>query len=549
MASKQQEADESTPLFEKSSSDWTFGVYDWTQNLYRELGYKLFWLLFIVEHLMRGFVSDFAGSAGSYIYKAYNVSGPVMQVYGGITQLPWAMKPLIGLVSDLVPIGGYNKAPYMAISACMGAVAFFVVGSVPTKALPILGVVACFFFQELQLSTNDILAEAKYAERIRDKPAIGPSVLTYVWFGMGAAGMVGLALSGVSITYLGPKALYLICAFPAAAVLVPVLLGYMEERQVSAEALVKARARFWEQKEACVLCVTIFLSCVFLTTVALISADPGRNAMAAVIVFLVNLVTFSVALSPGIAMFNAWSLLQTSLSLSTGGAGFYFATDTPEQYPEGPHFSPFFYNSVIGTVGAILSLVGIASYEKYLSKTSYRSVLVVTNVALSVFNLLDAFFYLRINVRWGIPDHAFVLGTSVFANIINQWQWMPQVVILAYFCPKGMEATMYALLAGCHNLGNTVASSCGAYLLVCMGVNPNGSPHESAQFQNLWKASMIASVLPLISAVGLFKLVPDVKQGDKVLDDACDATSGSLWKRWTGVADRPSAAGAPSNPA
>lgn len=35
--------------------------------------------------------------------------------------------------------------------------------------------------------------------------------------------------------------------------------------------------------------------------------------------------------------------------LSAGGAAFYFMTDTPSQYPEGPHFTPIFYNSVIGS--------------------------------------------------------------------------------------------------------------------------------------------------------------------------------------------------------
>eukprot|EP00959_Pyramimonas_sp_CCMP1952_P431962 9046278-Pyramimonas_sp.AAC.1 len=63
--------------------------------------------------------------------------------------------------------------------------------------------------------------------------------------------------------------------------------------------------------------------------------------------------------------------------------------------------------------------------------------------------------FARVNVWLGIPDKALVLGLSTFEEILEQWQWMPQVVILAKLCPKGMEATMYALLAGCHNLGFT----------------------------------------------------------------------------------------------
>ena len=128
-------------------------------------------------------------------------------------------------------------------------------------------------------------------------------------------------------------------------------------------------------------------------------------------------------------------------------------------------------------------------------------------------------------------------GTGALQNVMNQWQWMPQVIILSYFCPKGMEATMYALLAGCHNLGNTIASSWGALLLETLEINPNGSTGESDQFTNLWKASLLASVLPLISVVALFHFIPDVKQGDRIVDPNASATRDSMWRRYWNLHD------------
>ena len=122
-------------------------------------------------------------------------------------------------------------------------------------------------------------------------------------------------------------------------------------------------------------------------------------------------------------------------------------------------------------------------------------------------------------------------------NVMNQWQWMPQVIILSYFCPKGMEATMYALLAGCHNLGNSIASRWGALLMDTLEINPNGSIGESDQFANLWKASLVASVLPLISVVALFHFIPDVKQGDRIVDPNASATKDSLWRRYWSIHD------------
>merc|ERR1719446_631782 len=100
-------------------------------------------------------------------------------------------------------------------------------------------------------------------------------------------------------------------------------------------------------------------------------------------------------------------------------------------------------------------------------------------------------------------------------------------------CPKGMEATMYALLAGAHNLGGVVSQNCGALLLQRLGVTPQGAIGESRVFENLWLASAIGTCFPLLTIALLFKLIPDLKQTDKLLDDSTTATSGSLWRQWT----------------
>merc|ERR1711957_907171 len=133
----------------------------------------------------------------------------------------------------------------------------------------------------------------------------------------------------------------------------------------------------------------------------------------------------------------------------------------------------------------------------------------MTNVVLSVLSVLDVMMITRTNLKLGIPDHYFVLGSSVFQTVIGQWMWMPGVVILSQLCPKGMEATMYALLAGCHNLGNTIASNCGALLLEYLEVMPSGADGESENFANLWRASAIATVLPLFAVIVLIQLLPD----------------------------------------
>lgn len=45
---------------------------------------------------------------------------------------------------------------------------------------------------------------------------------------------------------------------------------------------------------------------------------------------------------------NWTQVLYTGLNASISGATFYFYTDSKEVYPAGPHFSDFFFNTVLG---------------------------------------------------------------------------------------------------------------------------------------------------------------------------------------------------------
>mmetsp|Transcript_56383 Transcript_56383/g.132218 ORF Transcript_56383/g.132218 Transcript_56383/m.132218 type:complete len:563 (+) Transcript_56383:140-1828(+) len=504
-------------------------------GLAESFGMKLLIMLFATQHLMKGFANSFVGPPTQYLLAAYKVDGPRLGIFGGVVSLPWAMKPIIGLISDCFPVAGYNKGPYILFVSLLGVTATLLVGIMPHDTIGVEKVVACLFIIQLQLSTSDLLSEAKYAEKMQKKPEKGPELMTYVWFGLTAGSLVATLLIGPCIAHFGVKASYILVAVPLAVVMVPVSLNYMEEKQRSTEEIAAARQHMLAQKEACILCLLMFVSTVVLAILGTVYESIELNAAVAVFVGLVMAVSFTLVLKPLIAKVNLFFLLQTACSLNIGGATFYFYTDTMEQYPEGPHFTMEFYTSVLGVTGSLCSMAGVYTYQKYMTKWSYRSLLLAANVALSVLSFADVVMLSRLNVRMGVPDRAFVLGASVFQTLIAQWMWMPGVVLNSQLCPKGMEATMYALLAGCHNLGFTIASSCGALLLKWLNCAPRGQPGESADFMNLWKASALSTVLPLFTLVMLPWMIPDAYQTEKLLDeDDRDATSGSLWKRWWG---------------
>lgn len=509
---------------------------EFLRNLKRHFGVKLLIMLFISQHLMKGFASSLIGPATQYVYRTYKVQGSRMQIFGGVTSLPWAMKPVIGLISDCFPVRGYNKGPYIVISSVAGLVAFAVLSTMPATALSVERVVGCLFLITLQFSTCDLLTEAKYAEKMQAKPEHGPDLLSFVWFGLQVGGLLATVIVGPVMEHCGEKAPYLIALLPASIILVPAGRNFMEEQPRTAAETRAQREHLANQSEACFLCILMFLGTVTLTILGIVYESVYVNAFGAIAVAFVMLVSFTLVLRPVIAKVNAFFLIQTSLGFSIGGAAFYFYTDTPEQYPEGPHFSMVFFTSVLGIVGSVCSLLGIFSYQRYMKDWTYRSLLLMTNITLSVLSMSDVVILSRLNIRFGIPDTYFVLGANVLQSVVAQWMWMPGVVMLSQLCPRGMEATMYALLAGCHNLGGTIASNCGALVLHLLGSEPSGQPNESDQFKHLWVGSALSTVLPLLTLFLLPLLIPDARQTDKILNDGDrDATSGSLFKRCMGA--------------
>lgn len=150
------------------------------------------------------------------------------------------------------------------------------------------------------------------------------------------ASICGCPRIGPILTSFGPKLPFLVTLVPASVVVVPVLRGFMQERQLSWQEVQAARAAILRQKEACILCFLMLLATVVLSFFGTMLRDVRANAIASIVIAVLILLSFSILLRPEIAKVNTFFVLQTSVNFSVGGAAFYFYTDTKEQYPEGP---------------------------------------------------------------------------------------------------------------------------------------------------------------------------------------------------------------------
>ena len=110
-------------------------------------------------------------------------------------------------------------------------------------------------------------------------------------------------------------------------------------------------------------------------------------------------------------------------------------------------------------------------YKPLFGGWKFRRVILLGTLLSSVAGLIDLALLLRWNVALGIPDKVFyILGEAIVENVIRLIAWIPTSTIIGKVCPRGLEAAVYAFIAGLANLGGIVSSLTGAVLIDAVGL-------------------------------------------------------------------------------
>ena len=266
------------------------------------------------------------------------------------------------------------------------------------------------------------------------------------------------------------------------------------------------------------LALCVALISIGTSIMGMAQVHPNYICIASLIGIVVMIIGFRELIGGVTARFQTFIMIQGMFSMSISSAEFFFMTDTAEQYPEGPHFSKTFYVVAIGITASVCAIIGSLSYLMFMQSWRYRSVFYFSNIVSVALGLLNVVFFKRWNRLVGIPDELFVLGSEVLQVIVGTWNSAPITIAMASLCPRDIEAIMYALLAGSSNLCGSLSQYTGASLLLYLGVNPRGAIGETQQFENLWLASLISTLLPLVTIALIPFLIPDKGQKESLLE-------------------------------
>ncbi|XWS70512.1 hypothetical protein CRYUN_Cryun03dG0054100 [Craigia yunnanensis] len=437
--------------------------FQWLQMLSSQLNPTFVFGIALVYGLSQGFSGSFFKVVTDYYWKdVQKVQPSVVQLYIGLYYIPWIMKPVWGLFTDVFPIKGYRRRPFFVVAGIIGGASALMVALFGN--LPAALALGCLVGVATGMAIADVTIDACIARNSIEFPSLAPDMQSLCGICSSAGALIGYSTSGFFVHHLGAQGALILLAIPP--VFITVLGFVIHEMRSSVLNAEKQKA---------------------MTTLGV--AIRG----------MYQTIKFPEVWKPSLYMY-----LSFSLSISTHEGQFYWYTDPKA----GPAFSQEFVG-VIYAIGAMASMVGVLIYHKTLKHVPFRNLLFFAQLLYGTSGMLDLIFILRWNLVLGIPDYFFVIMEECVSRIISRIRWIPMIVLSTRLCPIGIEGTFFALLMCIDSLGSLTSKWGGGIVLHMFHVT-------RTDFTNLWLVVLIRNILR-IATLGLIFLVPKANQSDALI--------------------------------
>jgi folate/biopterin transporter len=353
----------------------------------------------------------------------------------GIIILPWTLKPLLGFMSDGLPILGYRRRPYLILSGVLGTASWIALGTVVETVWQATLIIA---LSSLSVAISDVIVDSLIVERARKESLSNAGSLQALCWGTSAfGGLLTAYLSGFLLEIFSTQIIFLITAF--FPLLVTLASAFI------AEEMTGDRLQFESVKQQ--------------------------------VIQLKNAITQKSIWLPTAFLF-IWQATPTADS-----AFFFFTTNELGFQPE--------FLGRVRLVTSIAAILGVWLFQRFLKGIPFRSIFAWSTVMSAVLGMTMLVLVTHANRAIGIDDHWFSLGDSLVLTMMGQIAFMPVLVLAARLCPSGVEATLFALLMSVTNLAHLISYEFGAVLMHWMGIT-------ETHFDRLWLLVIITNLSTLL---------------------------------------------------
>ncbi|KAK9130307.1 hypothetical protein Sjap_010794 [Stephania japonica] len=434
---------------------------NWIRMLSEEMHWSFVMGVVFVYGINQGLGGGLSRVGTEYYWKdVQKVQPSESQVYSGITSIPWIVKPLWGLLTDVVRIAGYRRRPYFILAGLLGVIAMISLSLI--GKLPVVFALMFLTLGSTSVAIADVAIDACVAQNSITHPSLAADMISLCGFSSSIGALIGFSISGFLVHLIGPKGVFGVLSIPAGLVFV---VGVLFNEPYMPNFIYKE-----------VYQKLLDASKTMLTTLK--SPYVWRPCM--------------------------YMYVSLALSLNIQEGMFYWYTDKKA----GPGFSQENIGFMF-SIGSVGSLLGVILFQNVLKDHPFRRLLFWTQLLYGISGMLDLVLVLRINLKFGMPDYFFVVIDEAVSQMINRLKWMPLLVLTSKLCPPGIEGTFFALLMSIDNFGLLTASWGGGFLLHILKVT-------RTSFDSLWLAVFIRNVMRVLPLVLLF-LVPNTDPNSSVL--------------------------------
>ncbi|CAM6050270.1 unnamed protein product [Sphagnum compactum] len=391
-----------------------FAVSQWLHRLSKTYGTR-FMVLVVLGYCTQGF-RCFPWLAMSYYFKdTLQVAPGTMQFLISTATLPMVAKPIYGIISDSIFIGGSHRVPYLVFAGALQLLSWGAIVVHPGVSSSIVALTFMLMLSNVGGAISEVMNDALVAEAgKRKKGAKQGELQSLAWLALASGGLVGNLMGGYALQRIGFKAMF--CLFM-------MLVG--------AHLLV---------------CVSVKEGSFGLRHPKIEKDDLPQQ-----ILTLGNLLQ-----NPEIIRPLLWFLSSYAIIPSLGSSLFFYQTQ---------HLG--LDASVVGlarVVGQMGLMAGSIIYNKALKDVPLRKMFASAQILLALCMLSDILLVNRVNLWLGVPDKYFILGASAFVDAISQFKILPFLVLLARLCPPGNEGSLFSFFMSAHCLACTLSAYFGVGL-------------------------------------------------------------------------------------
>lgn len=522
---------------------------------------------------IRGFMDQTAQQAMLPLLDEMGVHPAQGQSIISRSRLPWSMKSFFAITSDVFPVAHYKKVGYMLTATSLGTIALLLLGTLSFEALG--GEYAGLAFMLLVAvnamgATDDCLTQGKYTQVAKVK---GSAIISFQYSAMNAAGIVVNLIIGYLNDAAGPQWAFLLCMPFAAQAIVVIIMNFMGDERLPA-CCQPDKTVAQDNWKIIVLGISmgfVALSLMVVPQLPWPKTVDGND---------VNLI-FGLLASCGLLRLAFWALpyevanitvylfLCRTMTLSSVYPLYQFYTAESSYCPSAPHFPNMIYQSVGGTMASIAVLGGTALFQTYVVHWNARRAFWVT----TAFTCLGACFDIGLTTgfnrkvlgwtglgsvtigpmsSWTRAELAaegaradpvrlddlvsFVFGTSMLLPLAETLDGLPSTLLLSKLCPKNVESTVFAILAGFMNIGMSLSGLLGAEAIKASGFDismketPTGEKEYkcnlggTGSFNGLaWCVFVGNIVLPALTIPLTFYFIPDIRLDEDFLGEEASA--------------------------